>query len=199
MKRIRRVKLAALAITAGLMMSGSLPAAEPAAKADPAAPQKGAETTAKQAGATTAAPRFSILDTNCVIDNKSGLMWARNASLTGTNQLSWTDAIAFCKNLDYGGHKDWRLPQIREFWDLMDTKYPRLVIPNTAGTDQMKDNDPFRNVQSIAGGLRYYWATTTTTGKPAGPWLITMFNGDVAQGQGCETNIGWVWPVRSGK
>jgi len=145
------------------------------------------------------APRFTILDTNCVIDNKTGLMWARNASLTGTNQLSWSETIAFCKNLDYGGYKDWRLPHIREFWDLIHTRYPRLVIPNTAGTDQMKENDPFRGVQTISGRRCYYWATTTTAGEPAGPWLITMFDGAVATGQGCETNTGWVWPVRSVK
>ena len=33
--------------------------------------------------------------------------------------------------------------------------------------------------------------------EPAGPWLITMFDGTIAQCS--ETNTGWVWPVRSSK
>ena len=188
MKKVRRILLVTLAVTAGLLTTARLAADEP--KKDPAGP-------AKKAEGAAAAPRFTIQDTNCVIDNKTGLMWARNASLTGTNALDWAEAIAFCKNLDYGGHKDWRLPHIREFWDLIDTRYARLVIPNTAGTDQLKENDPFRGVQTIAGGRRYYWATTTTAGEPAGPWLITMFDGTIAQCS--ETNTGWVWPVRSSK
>ena len=41
-------------------------------------------------------PRFTIqADTNCVVDNLTGLMWARNANLPGATQ-SWAQAIAFC-------------------------------------------------------------------------------------------------------
>ncbi|MFC1454121.1 DUF1566 domain-containing protein [Verrucomicrobiota bacterium] len=186
MKKMRWMAVVSLAAIIGLAVTGQGLAGK---KADEKNKAEGA----------SISPRFTIVDTNCVIDNKNGLMWARNASLNGTNQPTWADAIAFCKNLNYGGHSDWRLPNIREFWTLIDTKYKRLVIPNTAGTGQMKNNDPFTGVQTIAGGRRYYWATTTTAGKPAGPWLISMFCGTVARGQGSETNTGFVWPVREVK
>ncbi len=52
-----------------------------------------------QAVPTGSIPRFTIqADTNCVVDNLTGLMWARNANLPGATQ-SWAQAISFCKNL----------------------------------------------------------------------------------------------------
>ena len=50
-------------------------------------------------------PRFTVLDeTNCILDNLTGLIWARNANLGG--ELTWSDAITFCKGLTYGGTND---------------------------------------------------------------------------------------------
>ena len=67
-------------------------------------------------------PRFTVqADTNCVVDNATGLMWARNANLPGGKQ-SWAQAVAFCKNLNYGGHSDWRLPNLMELCSLIDMK-----------------------------------------------------------------------------
>ena len=50
-------------------------------------------------------PRFTVQsDTNVVMDNLSGLMWARNANLTG--EKSWANAIDYCRALSLGGHSD---------------------------------------------------------------------------------------------
>ena len=138
-------------------------------------------------------PRFTVqADTNCVVDNLTGLMWARNANLPGATQ-TWAQAVAFCKNLNYGGHSDWRLPNQTEFCSLMNTNYPlRPRLSNTAGTAAWKEGDPFTGVQ-VCGN---YWMATTTAGEPAGAWLID-FRGIIVRENDIETTgTGCVWPVR---
>ena len=62
-----------------------------------------------QKGVTWPSPRFTVQgNTNTVIDNLTGLVWARNANLGGA--MTWSNAIVYCEGLTYGGHSDWRLP-----------------------------------------------------------------------------------------
>ena len=97
-------------------------------------------------------PRFTIqADTDCVVDNLTGLMWARNANLPGAAQ-SWAQAIAFCKNLNYGGHNDWRLPNIRELCSIINTNYSAPRLSNTEGTAKWKEGDPFKGVMVYRDG-----------------------------------------------
>ena len=148
---------------------------------------------ATQTVPTGTVPRFTIqADTNCVVDNLTGLMWARNANLPGATQ-TWAQAVAFCKNLNCGGHTDWRLPNQTEFCSLMNTNYPlRPRLSNTAGTAAWKEGDPFTGVQ-VCGN---YWMATTTAGEPAGAWLID-FRGIIVRENDIETTgTGCVWPVR---
>ena len=141
-------------------------------------------------------PRFTIqADTNCVVDNLTGLMWARNANLPGATQ-SWAQAIAFCKNLNYGGHTDWRLPTLREFNRLMVTFTNTSVrLSNTEGTAKWKEGDPFTNVRVSD----YYWLCTTTVGESAGAGLINLQSCLGISQQDETTGVGYVWPVRDVK
>ncbi len=140
-------------------------------------------------------PRFTIqADTNCVVDNATGLMWARNANLPGAPQ-TWAQAAAFCKTLNYGGHSDWRLPNLMEYYGLLNKNFPRPRLSNTEGTAKWKEGDPFTGVQPYGA----YWMTTTTAGEPAGSWLID-FPGDMCGDNAKETtHTGYVWPVRDMK
>ena len=153
---------------------------------------------------TSPVPRFTIqTDTNCVVDNLTGLMWARNANLPGATQ-TWAQAVAFCKNLNYGGHNDWRLPNMMELFSLMDMKYTRPALSNTEGTAKWKEGDAFKGVKEYdvkdKGGVCYYWVTTTTEGEPGGAWLVTFFNGSINRENDNETTgAGYVWPVREVK
>ena len=52
-----------------------------------------------------------------VIDRNLGLEWQQ----TVTNQkYTWENAAAYCGNLTYGGHSDWRLPTPHELFTIVD-------------------------------------------------------------------------------
>ena len=69
---------------------------------------------------TCAERSFSIggTDTNKTnIDNNTGLEWP--TQYYGT-QVVFEDAVAYCEKLNYGGHDDWRLPEIQELVTIID-------------------------------------------------------------------------------
>jgi len=77
-------------------------------------------------------------------DKFTGLMWQ-----TGEiDWMTWENALKYCENLTLAGHKDWRLPTIKELASIlkMDTYEPtinREIFPGTVSS--------------------YYWSSTTTS------------------------------------
>lgn len=133
-------------------------------------------------GIPSPAPRFSVqADTNVVLDNLTGLMWARRADLSGA--VSLTSAIAYCTNLTWGGYQDWRVPNVRELQSILDFGQPGLLLP--AG-------NPFLGVQPV-----YYWSSTTTPWDGSVGYIVHMGYGRTIHDY--KYNPYAVWPVRGGQ
>ena len=132
-------------------------------------------------GVTLPVTRFTIqTNTNCIRDNLTGLIWARNANQFGL--CNWGAAITNCNTLNYGGQTDWRLPNRAELWSLVDSGYANPCLSS---------GHPFAN---IAAGL--YWSSTTHAGA-ATYALGVDFNGGQASWILKTTGDGpIVWPVR---
>ena len=147
-----------------------------------------------QKGVAWPNPRFTIgtgVDgTNCVTDNLTGLIWARDANLG--DAMHWYDALVYCEALDYGGQTDWRLPNRRELLSLVDDGRCEWALCNTAGTGPWTEGDPFTGVQ---GG--YYWSGTTFASGTLRAWLVNFEFGIVFY-DGMKTESFHVWPVRGG-
>lgn len=138
-----------------------------------------------QKGAPLPNPRFTVGAsgdaTNCVTDNLTGLVWARNANIAGT--MNWANAITYCEGLNYGGQTDWRLPNRKELDSLTD-----LARINPALTT----GHPFTGVQSD-----YYWSSSTYVALTSYAWDVTLADGDVSNS--AKTSVDYVWPVRGGQ
>ena len=78
-----------------------------------------------------------------VTDNVSGLMWQDNLAAKTTNVL-FEAAIENCKNLELGGYKDWRLPNVNEM---------NLIMDDTKSSPAISSK--FQN------SATYYWTSTT--------------------------------------
>lgn len=127
-------------------------------------------------------PRFSVqVDPNCVLDNLTGLMWARNANQAG--YVSLANAIAFCTNLTWGGYQDWRVPNVRELQSLLDFGQSGLILP--AG-------NPFLGVQPD-----HYWSSTTTPWDGTVAYIVHLGYGRTIHDY--KSNPWVVWPVRGGQ
>jgi hypothetical protein len=133
-----------------------------------------------------------------VTDNLTGLIWLKNANCFGLR--TWTQALndadtlnhLECDLADGSNQGDWRLPNIRELHSLIHYGLFGPAVPNTEGTGQWSEGDPFIDVQ-----LFLYWSSTTDAFNPTIAWFMVPRYGEVDYD--AKTFTGHVWPVRGGQ
>jgi uncharacterized caspase-like protein len=144
--------------------------------------------------------RYTDNGDGTVTDNRSGLIWMKNANCFG--RQNWKTAMQSAANLAHGqcGLRDgsrrgmWRLPTIKEWKAMMDKKYSWPALSNAAGTGKWEEGDAFLDVQSGFYSSWYWSSTTTKNLSNAG--LVHFFVGFV---EGfVKSYAGYVWAVRGG-
>lgn len=149
-------------------------------------------------------PRFTKNGDGTVTDKLTNLVWLEDAScFEGT---SWQIALAKgnllfdganiapgggdCGLSDGSVEGQWRLPNVRELHSLVHYGFSGPVIPNTAGTGQWVEGDPFSGVLNAP-----YWTSTTSSTTTANAWSISLSSGNSA-GASHKSSSFRVWPVR---
>jgi len=145
--------------------------------------------------------RYTDNGNGTVTDNRSGLIWLKNANCFGYQD--WGTARRSATNLASGqcGLRDgsrrgmWRLPTKEEWQAMIDKKYVdrqnynQPALSNAAGTGKWKEGDAFSGVQT-----HNYWSSTTFAPTTALAWFVYFSNGYVYNTN--KTNMRYVWPVR---
>lgn len=151
-----------------------------------------------ETGIASPNPRFTDNGDGTITDNRTKLVWLKNADCY-SGKMAWSLAIFYCKSLKSGdcglsdgsAAGDWRLPNLFEMESLRDMEYTTWALPNTAGTGQWSEGDPFTTVQNAD-----YWSSTTYKAVPATyAWKVLMYNGGVQEHMKADTC--YVWPVRN--
>jgi len=130
-----------------------------------------------------------------VTDRLTGLIWLRNADCFGLR--TWDDALSVSNNLadgqcgltDGSEPGDWRLSNRNELQSLLHIGHSDPALPNTEGTGQWTEGDPFTGVQSGS-----CWSSTTGADGTGFAWYVALFSGYVLNGS--KTSDYYVWPVR---
>ena len=126
-------------------------------------------------------PRFTESGA-CVTDNLTGLMWVKDANFSGLK--TWANALISIKDLTMCRYSDWRMPNSKELFSLVDRSQSNPALPTL---------HPFTNVQSGIDDL--YWSSTSYAFDPTGAWTIDMLLGGLIPL--LKTEQAFVWPVRS--
>jgi hypothetical protein len=143
-----------------------------------------------QKGVAWPNPRFTDNGDGTVTDNLTALIWLKNANCFGVRL--WDSAVLDCNKL-HGGECgltdnsydwDWRLPNYKELFSLIDAENDSPALPT---------GHPFINVQSD-----YYWSSTTYAHNNVGAWYVSISNGNVNSGNRLNSRS-YVWPVRGGQ
>jgi len=116
-----------------------------------------------QKGLAWPIPRFTDNGDGTVTDNLTGLIWLKDANCVG--KRNWSQAMVYayyiedgvCGLTDGSIIGDWRLPNVREIESLIHYGFALPALPNTEGTGQWMEGDPFINVLSS----HEYWSSTT--------------------------------------
>jgi hypothetical protein len=161
-------------------------------------------------------PRFEDNGDGTVTDNLTGLIWLEHANCYdlydggGDGIREWGSALTVCNNVgdgatydcglsDGSSAGDWRLPNVKELYSLLDLAYYNPALSNDAGTGQwssacVESGDcSFTNVQTD------YWSSTAGY---EGGWIralyVRMNCGEVLRGARSGQNK-YVWCVRGGQ
>jgi hypothetical protein len=143
---------------------------------------------ALQKGVAWPTPRFTDNGNGTVTDNLTRLIWMKNASAFGTK--TWADALSAANGLKSGdfdltdGSKagDWRLPNRRELFSLVDDSRYNPALPAV---------NPFTNVKSA-----FYWSSSTYADATSSAWDVGFYDG--YEGCGDKSSDYYMWPVRGG-
>lgn len=132
--------------------------------------------------------RFVDNGDNTITDKATGLMWIKEpeaiggiwASAGNPVQMVWDDTIDNCNALDYAGHDDWRLPNVKELYSLIDLgRYSPALDPifsGSIGTD--------------------FFSSTTKADATANAHTVVFAFGTI--GQKAKTSDAYARPVRLG-
>jgi len=115
--------------------------------------------------------RFADNGDGTVTDSCTGLMWQKdpadmdgNGTPSGVDAVTWFGALAYCENLSFAGHDDWRLPNVRELQSIVDYGRSDPAI------------DPVFNA---TGATVNYWSSTSGTDFSLRGWYVTFSLGEV--------------------
>ncbi|MCP4202661.1 MAG: DUF1566 domain-containing protein [bacterium] len=165
---------------------------------------------ALQRGVAWPKPRFVKNGDGTVTDNLTRLIWLENADCAPA-PMDWEEALAFSNSLaddSTVGYREsacglsdgsvagqWRLPNVRELQSLVHYGVGMPTVPNTAGTGQWVEGDPFSGVRSDA-----YWTSDSNAASATSSnftWIVSMRIGGVSNGW--KLSRFHVWPVRGGQ
>ena len=128
--------------------------------------------------------RFVDNGDGTIIDKKTGLVWVKSPHTdlpdNFKKELTWKDAIQACKDLNFAGHKDWRLPTVEELASLVDYSKREPAI----------DTKVFPDTKSS-----WYWSSTPLAGNDGVAWYVYFYGGGVDDGY--KSSRHYVRPVCS--
>ena len=118
------------------------------------------------------------------------LQWSEKAPKT----MEWDDAMNYCKNLNEGGHNDWRLPNINELRTLIQNCPATQSGGECKVTDSCLSYSDCRNDacngcssdssggHSKFGDTRWFWSSSVRSDNSDKTWGVSFDDGGVSFG-----------------
>jgi hypothetical protein len=113
-------------------------------------------------------------------------MWTRRASWSNNRYglwQFWQEALDYASHFTLCGYSDWRLPNRKELFSLIDRSQYSSALP---------PGHPFTDV-----GTKTYYSSTTRADYAIGAWIVGMGNGFVSYDHKTDHSY-QMWPVRAG-
>lgn len=137
-----------------------------------------------QAGVAWPVPRFTPgtgTESECIIDNLTGLMWPKNANISGTT--AWFQAVLYGLNFNFCGHSDWRLPNVVEL--------ESIINADEVNPAAWLHGQGFVDIQS---GV--YWTSTSSSVDSFNAFVFNIHEGSMLISIKSSATYTYILPVR---
>jgi hypothetical protein len=114
--------------------------------------------------------RYTSNDNGTITDNNTGLVWEKKTAANMFDAYMWDEAFHYVAGLNavnFAGHSDWRLPNVRELQSIID--YGRIG-PAVAPAF----NDCANGSCTVSGS---YWSSTSAVASPILGWRVNFYDG----------------------
>jgi hypothetical protein len=114
--------------------------------------------------------RFTDNGDGTVTDNCTGLMWQKDpgdVTQTDVDHATWCEALRFCNELQFAGHGDWRMPNVRELQSLVNYG---IDGRSSIMLDPVFGSQPFDSL---------YWTSTSFQFNPERAWNVNFTSGNI--------------------
>lgn len=141
-------------------------------------------------------PSYTQNSDGTVTDNITGLMWQQtpdnnnDGTINSSDKMSQSEAESYCNALSLGSYDDWRLPDIKTMYSLID--FNGQDVSNYEGSDTLSLN-PFIDTNAFDFGygdvdageriIDAQWATTSIYIASESTRSQTMFGVNLADGR----------------
>lgn len=116
-------------------------------------------------------PSYQVNKDGTVTDNVTGLQWQQ----TDSGEQAWSTASAYCKNLELGGKRDWRLPFVHESFSILNEQLNRPALDTQVFTKS--EAEYWWAIEERLDNPAYAWATNAGGGAGAHPKNETISAG----------------------
>jgi len=108
-------------------------------------------------GASATGPQLTVNGDGTATDANTGLVWQQGEG----GAMTWEQALAYAESLSLGGEDDWRLPNIKELFSLVDfaRSSPAIDTAIFPGVSAVRDEN-------------LYWSSTSNFARPGEPWYV---------------------------
>ena len=134
--------------------------------------------------ASTPTDRFVDNGEGTVTDTVTGLVWKRCAEgqswdgvtcAGSASVMTWQGALQAAANSTFVGHNDWRLPNIKELYSIVE---PQCVYPAI-------NLSVFPGLAASMG----FWSGSPNVANPGGSWAVGFDIGIVLDGKGASASV----------
>jgi hypothetical protein len=102
-------------------------------------------------------PAYTDNGNGTVTDQVTGLVWQQ----TDGGEMTWSNAVTYCQNLELAGYADWRLPSGHELFSIFDHDHNPALLTATFPTNNAE----------------YWWTANEQVGDSTKAWVVNAGGG----------------------
>ena len=103
-----------------------------------------------------------LISATSKVDEKTSLVWQDNSAVLDS-ELTYDEALSYCKDLKLDGFDDWRVPTIKEFYTIIDLRVNRPALKR--GFEARNDDKFWTAVASAKNPKKEAWRISMSFGE----------------------------------